>query len=125
MSGLQRVNRKRREGTRRVNPVSLSEELQTLREFTDEYLLTDPPGQAFANFYYQVRPPIDEFIADHPNLKPIVRAGLVPVVTISTIAVKTGSAENMAIISLMVLASVAVAIWAIRRRGSKDGSYSV
>jgi hypothetical protein len=92
-------------------------EIQILRELRDEYLLTNPLGQALVDLYYRVSPPIAEFIADHPSLKPIVRAGLLPAVVMSTIAVNTTQAEKAATISLLVLVSVVVAIWATRRRG--------
>jgi len=95
----------------------MAEEVQILREFRDKYLLTNPPGRAFVDFYYRVSPPIAEFISEHPSLKPIVRAGLVPTVVMSTIAVNTTPAEKMAIAGLLVLISVAVAVWVARRRG--------
>ena len=92
-------------------------EIQILREFRDEYLLANPLGQALVGLYYRVSPPIAEFITEHPSLKPIVRAGLLPVVAMSTIAVNTTPAEKAAIIGLLVLVSVALAVWATRRRG--------
>ena len=58
-----------------------------------------------------------EFITGHPSLKPIVRAGLVPAVAMSTIAVNTTPAEKTTIAGLLVLVSVALAVWATRRRG--------
>jgi hypothetical protein len=95
----------------------MAEEVQILREFRDKYLLTNPPGRAFVDFYYRVSPPIAEFITEHPNLKPIVRVGLVPAVVMSTVAVNTTPAEKIAIASLLVLISVSVAVWVTRRRG--------
>jgi hypothetical protein len=95
---------------------SMAEEIQILREFRDKYLLTNPVGQTLVDIYYRSSPPVAEFITEHPSLKPIVRAGLVPAVSMSTIAVNTTLAEKIAIISLLVLVSVAVAIWATRRR---------
>jgi len=95
----------------------MAEEVQILREFRDEYLLTNPVGQGLVEFYYKVSPPMAEFITEHPNLKPIVRAGLVPAVVMSTIAVNTTPVEKAAIIGLLVLVSVTLAIWAKRRRG--------
>ncbi|TET75805.1 MAG: DUF11 domain-containing protein [Dehalococcoidia bacterium] len=95
----------------------MAEEIQILREFRDEYLLTNPVGQALVDLYYRVSPPIAEFITEHPNLKPIVRAGLVPALAMSTIAVNTTPTEKAIIIGLVVLVSVAVAVWATRRRG--------
>jgi hypothetical protein len=100
----------------------MAEEIQILREFRDGYLLTNPVGQALVGLYYRVSPPIAEFITKHPSLKPIVRAGLVPAIAMSTVAVNTTPAEKMAILGLLVLISVAVAIWAMRRRG-RDPEY--
>jgi hypothetical protein len=95
----------------------MAEEIQILREFRDEYLLTNPVGRAFVDFYYKVSPPIAEFITEHPGLKPIVRAGLVPAVAMSTIAVNTTAVEKAAIAGLLVLVLATLAVWAKRRRG--------
>jgi hypothetical protein len=93
----------------------MAEEIEILREFRDQYLLTSPVGQGLVDLYYVVSPPIAQFITEHPSLKPIVRVGLVPAVTMSTVAVNTTPAEKMAILALLVLFSVALAIWATRR----------
>jgi hypothetical protein len=90
----------------------MAEEIDILREFRDEYLLTNAVGQTLVDFYYKVSPPIAEFITEHPILKPIVRAGLVPAVAMSTVAVDTTPAEKAAIAGLLVLVSVALAVWA-------------
>jgi len=95
----------------------MAEEIQILRQFRDEYLLTNPLGQALVDLYYSVSPPIAEFITERPRLKPIVRVGLVPAFAISTIAVNTAPAEKVAILGFLVLVSAALAVWATRRRG--------
>ena len=95
----------------------MAHEVQILRDFRDGYLLPNPVGQAFVNFYYTLSPPIAEFMTDHPSLKPMVRVGLVPAVAVSTILVNTTTAEKIAIIGLLVLVSVALAVWVTRRRG--------
>ena len=95
----------------------LASEIQILREFRDEYLLTNPLGQVFVDLYYRFSPPIANFITDHPSLKPVVRAGLLPVVATSTVVVNTNPVEKIVIVSLLVLVSVAVAICVRRRRG--------
>ena len=94
----------------------MAEEIQILREFRDEYLLHNTVGRSLVDFYYKVSPPMAEFITEHPSLKQIVRAGLVPAVAMSTMAVNTTSTEKMAIAVLLVLVSVAVVVWATRRR---------
>ncbi|MFW6105193.1 MAG: InlB B-repeat-containing protein [Chloroflexota bacterium] len=67
----------------------MAEELQILREFRDGYLLTNPAGKGLVEFYYSVSPPMAEFITEHPGLKPVVRAGLMPAVAITSIVVNT------------------------------------
>jgi hypothetical protein len=94
----------------------MAEEIGILREFRDEYLLTNWMGTVLVDLYYTVSPPIAESIAGHPALKPIVRAGLAPAVAMSTVAVNTSLAEKVAIAGLLVLLSVALAMWATRRR---------
>jgi hypothetical protein len=95
----------------------MAKEIQILREFRDEYLLTNPPGQALVGIYYRVSPPIAEFITEHPSLKPIVRVGLLPAVAISAIAINTTPVQKAAILGSLVLVSAALAVWATRRRG--------
>jgi len=90
----------------------MAEEIEILREFRDEYLLTSPVGQALVEFYYRVSPPIAEFITEHPSLKPIVRAGLVPAVAMSTVAVNATMPDKTVMVGLLVLLSVALAAWA-------------
>jgi hypothetical protein len=95
----------------------VAEEIENLREFRDEYLLTNPVGRVLVDLYYKVSPPMAEFITEHPNLKPIMRAGLLPAVTMSTMAVNTTPVEKIAIIGLLALVSVALVVWVARRRG--------
>ena len=78
---------------------------------------TNPVGSALVSTYYKLSPPVAEFIDDHPTLKPIVRAGLLPAVAMSTVAVNTTSAQKMAIVGSLALVSVALAVWLSRRRG--------
>jgi hypothetical protein len=95
----------------------MAEEIQVLRQFREEYLLTNPLGRALVDFYYKVSPPIAELITGHPSLKPTVRVGLLPAVAMSTMAVNTSPAEKMAIIGLVAFVSLAVSVWLMRRRG--------
>jgi len=99
----------------------MAEEIQILREFRDEYLLTSPLGEALVEFYYTVSPPMAEFITEHPNLKPVARVGLAPAVAMSVVAINTTMPDKIAIIGLVVLVLVSLAVWAKRRRGSSPG----
>ena len=94
----------------------MAKEIGILREFRDEYLLTNPVGKTLADLYYSVSPPIADFITEHPSLKPIMRTGLAPAVAMSTVAVNTSLAEKAAIAGCLVLFAVALTIWATRRR---------
>jgi len=93
----------------------MADEIGVLRQFRDQYLLTNPVGRAFVDLYCEVSPPIAEFITEHPDLKPIVRAGLGPAVAMSTMAVNLPAVQKLVAVALLLLA-VAVAAWAIKRR---------
>lgn len=95
----------------------MAEEIQVLREFREAYLVTNPVGKALVDLYYRVSPPIAEFITEHPGLKPIVRAALVPAVTMSTVAINTTPVQKAAILGVLTLVVVAVVLRATRRRG--------
>ena len=58
----------------------LAPEVVVLREFRDRRLLTNRPGQAFVEWYYQVSPAAAAFIAERESLRTAVRWGLMPVV---------------------------------------------
>ena len=66
--------------------------------------------------YYKASPPIANLIAEHPILKPIVRADLLPVVALSAVVVNITPTAKVAIVALLVLISVVVGILVIRRR---------
>jgi hypothetical protein len=86
----------------------MAEEIGILREFTDKYLLTNPLGKGLLKLYYKVRPPMAEFITEHPSLKPIVRVGLFPTVAMSGLAVNATLAEKTALVGLLALVSVVI-----------------
>jgi len=95
----------------------LDSHVETLRDFRDGYLMTNPVGSALVTAYYKLSPPVAEFIDAHPALKPIVRVGLLPAVAMSTVALSTTLAEKAAIMGSLALVSVALAVWLSRRRG--------
>jgi len=61
----------------------MADELRHLRAFRDRYLLTNAAGRAFVSAYYQLSPPIAEFIREHDAARATVRTGLAPMVWIS------------------------------------------
>jgi len=95
----------------------MAEEIGILRKFRDEYLLTNPIGATLVEFYYRVSPPIAQFIAEHPRLKPVVRAGLLPAVAMSAVALNTTVDGKTIVAVLLVLISTALTVLLTRRRG--------
>ena len=67
----------------------LHEDIDVLRDFRDEYLMTNPAGRTFVKIYYTTSPPIAEVISEHERMRTIVREGLVkPLVYISRMFVR-------------------------------------
>jgi hypothetical protein len=56
---------------------SVTEEIDTLRAFRDEVLLQNSLGSQFVDFYYEVSPPMADFISEHDGLRTLVRELLV------------------------------------------------
>ena len=93
----------------------LDSHVDTLRSFRDQYLETNPLGSAFVSLYYKVSPPMADFIEKHPTLKPVVRAGLMPAVAMSSVALNTTLAEKAVILVAMALFAAVLILW-LRRR---------
>lgn len=62
---------------------ALAAEIDVLRNFRDEVLMTSPLGRNLVSFYYQVSPPLADVIADSPMLRQLTRWGLQPVITVA------------------------------------------
>ena len=62
-----------------------AKEIDILREFRDEVLLSNSLGAEFVSFYYKTSPPIADFISQHEALRTAVKVGFVdPIVKILT-----------------------------------------
>lgn len=62
---------------------SSAEEIDTLRAFRDEVLLQNSLGSELVNVYYDVSPPVADFISEHIVLRTLVRELLVdPIVSL-------------------------------------------
>ena len=58
----------------------LEPEVRLLRDFRDNRLLTNAPGQAFVRLYYRTSPPIADIIAENAALRFVTRVALTPLV---------------------------------------------
>ena len=58
----------------------LDTHVAVLRNFRDKYLLTNPIGKIFCQFYYRHSPPIADFIRQHERLKTVTRWVLEPII---------------------------------------------
>lgn len=67
----------------------LHEDIDVLRDFRDNYLMTNSFGRSFVRTYYATSPPIADVIRDNEGLKTVVREGMVkPLVYISRVFVR-------------------------------------
>ena len=82
--------------------------VQTLRDFRDDCLLSNGIGSDLVSTYYSISPPVAEFIDNNPALKPIVRGGLIPAVAVSTSALNITLPAKIAIVSLIMIFTVAL-----------------
>jgi subtilisin family serine protease len=73
-----------------------------LREMRDRFLLTNSIGKSFVSLYYKYSPPMAKFIANHDNLKILVRLSLLPLVGISWLALKIGPLFTLSLLVLFV-----------------------
>ncbi len=69
----------------------LHPQVRVLRDFRDRQLLTNAPGRAFVALYYQISPPLADFIAGHEPLRAVTRLALLPVVAAVTYPALTGA----------------------------------
>jgi len=89
----------------------LEPQVVLLRNFRDQFLLTNQPGSFFVAQYYRYSPPVADYIATHPALRAITRFFLYPLVGISAILL---SPSLYMVISCMVAGLIL--LFFLRRR---------
>jgi len=59
---------------------SMADEVFVLKRFRDKVLLTNPLGRKLVRFYYEISPPIANYIGEHQTLQRATRLTLIPIV---------------------------------------------
>ena len=67
-------------------------------------------GHNFVCIYYTYSPPMVDFIAEHDNLRAIVRISLLPVAGMSLVALKIGPVSTIALMLIFMICFVGL-IW--------------
>jgi hypothetical protein len=76
--------------------------VRILREMRDRFLLKSSIGKNLINLYYKYSPTLADFITNHDNIKILVRLGLLPIVGISWLTLKTGPVFTLSLVTLLV-----------------------
>ncbi len=90
--------------------------VKLLRDFRDQYLLTNYVGKIFVRFYYTYSPPIAQFIQDRENLKALVRIGLLPLIGMSFILLKTTLFIKLLTLTIPIVIIVGLLVLKKRKR---------
>jgi hypothetical protein len=88
-----------------------------LRNFRDQFLLTNSVGKKVADFYYRLSPKAAEFIAQHYTLKPFVCLGILPIIGVSWMALYFGPALIIVFFLAVLFLGISVILgWRRRSR---------
>ncbi|MEW6425812.1 MAG: CFI-box-CTERM domain-containing protein [Bacillota bacterium] len=88
-----------------------------LKQFRDEYMLTNPPGRLLVKLYYQYSPEATGYIAGSEPLRALARGLLIPVVGVVFLLLHPWPTVICAVALLLA--------WALRRDSAKQrNSYS-
>ena len=94
---------------------SLEPHVMILKDFRDQYLLTNRWGGEFVKIYYKISPQIADIIADYKSLKLIVRTGLYPLVGYSYVILNSSTGEKIALYLILILICFGVVLMSYRR----------
>jgi len=100
----------------------LEPHVKILRDFRDRFLLGNTLGKNFVHLYYTYSPPVANFIAKHDSLRATVRVCLLPVVSVSWVALKIGFVSTAAL--MLILISCFVGLVRFRRRCKEQTTHN-
>lgn len=75
-------------------------EINILKKFRDEVMLNYSIGRNLVDLYYNLSPPMADFITKHDSLRAMIRVSLLPFIGISWVALKIGLIPTMVCIFL-------------------------
>lgn len=75
--------------------------VRLLKDFRDQFLLSNTPGRLFVRAYYRYSPPFAEYISDHDVLKGAVRVMLYPLVGLSYVLLKLSLPLQLVLMGLI------------------------
>jgi hypothetical protein len=84
----------------------MEEHVMVLRKFRDRILYSSDWGTAAVHFYYKHSPPLADFIAEHQNLRRVVRWGLLPVIGLGWITLQIGFWPTLAGFMLLLVGMI-------------------
>ena len=102
---------------------SLAEEVSTLRDFRDRFLLTHLPGRILVKVYYRLSPPLADFISEHEGLKFMTRVALYPFVGLSRSILETPQEVGFCGIGLFLLVGLILIGGRKTRDPKQNGSH--
>ncbi len=87
-------------------------QVQILRDFRDQFLLNNQAGRVFVDWYYTYGPVAAHYLNTYPELKPIIRALLFPLIYFAKFLLTASSAlQWLVALSLMILMIVFMPSW--------------
>jgi hypothetical protein len=94
----------------------MAEEVRVLKNFRDSILLSSSIGRSFVQFYYEVSPPMADFISNHDTSRAIVRWSLLPLMAMSWAALRIGPVAALASMVLFTILLVIGCGMLLKRR---------
>jgi len=94
----------------------LNPHVKTLRDFRDVFLASNSLGRKCVHLYYQYAPPIASRIEKHGCLKFIIRQGLVPLIAMSSLSLKTTLSPTFPLLFSCLLLISTMGLSAYRRK---------
>ena len=81
-------------------------QVQLLRDFRDQYLLTNKAGRLFVQWYYTHGPDAAMVLNAHPRFKPLVRASLYPLIVFAQLMLNSSLFVKSVISAILLLISI-------------------